>query len=186
MRELVAIVGDKLAADVCLMAYLDDPTIALRHGSAAACGQPSETHNSEPIRTEQEHWPADFCNAVVTFGQFSASPSTSLRPGPQESWTFRVGIFTHAVIHLASGEERSGKLWALDIYTMVRRILAQERERRPCAEEAVYVGFQQHEGDVIPHSWNAQLGAWQIVTRFRWDVVSRGIQPPLEAGCCPE
>lgn len=181
MRELAAIVGDKLAGDPCLADYLDDPNIILRHGTAYPCTQPAEAHNSQPIRREQQTWPSDFCNAVVTFGQFSRSPAVLL-PGPRSSWTFRVGIFVHDVVRV-DGVDYQGDLWCLDIYAMVIRILEWEKERRSCTDQVLVVE-QFHEGDQIPHEWYPPLRAWRIVTRFRWNVIQRGILPPSVSGCC--
>lgn len=181
-RNLAAIVYDDLMNDVCLANFLDTEHLTV-HGTDTSCDMPINVHSARPVRREAQGWPGDFDRAVVTFGRFSRSPFSPDNAKWFESWTFVISIFVRETVRDEQGDPIStGDLWALDIYDIILRVLAWTNSQQACGSE-VFVAQREHEGDIIELSYNEQLGAWQISTRFRWTVISRGTRAGVPE-CC--
>jgi hypothetical protein len=186
-RAIYASIVDTLEADSCLMELLDTPIQTIGHGSSDVCDQPAETEITRPIRRESQGWPADFQRAIVTIGRLGASPFATETAKWLESWTFVVSIFVRESPLTDDGDALgTGDMYALDIYQEVRRLLAWAKTQVVCPNE-IAVLRKWHEGDIIELSFNEKDRLWQIATRFRWDVVSRGLEAMAEVcNPCPD
>jgi hypothetical protein len=189
-RAIIATIYDLLADDVCLASgYLEPADATTIHGSEDFCDMPLNSHFGRPIRREEQGWPGDFTRAVVTFGRLSRSPrSINQRPWI-ESWTFVVGVWVRQTPKDEMNVPSPGDLWALDIYDMVVRILGWQAGGAAlpleCGEGGmILVPHREHVGDVVDLHFNDKLAAWEIQTRFRWTVISRGLVPPIPDVCC--
>lgn len=185
-RALSAIIYDTLVDDICLGDYLDTPGTTT-HGSEDWCDEPLNTHQRPPIRREDQGWPGDFSRAVVTFGRIGRSPWSDSKVGWVESWTFVIGIWVRQTVTSNEGERSPGDLWAMDIYDSVVRALGWDQRglAQDCRNGLILVARRRHVGDIVPLTFNEDLGAWEIQTRFRWAAVSRGLIAPQPPACCP-
>lgn len=184
-RDISAHIYDALTLDLCMGDYLEPPGTTT-HGSEEHCDQPVNQHVSRPVRREEQGWPGDFNRAVVTFGRLSRSPFAFNRVKWAESWTFVVGIWVRQTVVDDDGERSPGDLWAQDIYANVVRALAWTKGNADLDCTGRFLVFERnHEGDIVPLHYNSDLGAWEIQTRFRWGIVSRGLIAPVPACCEP-
>jgi hypothetical protein len=186
-RALVATIYDLLTNDPCLAPYLDPADELVTHGGEDPCGQPFEVHALERIRRAEQGSPGDFCRAVVTFGGFSRTPFFGFNDRSRETWSFIVGIFVRSTVTGDDGTISVGDTWALDMYDHVVRILGWgplPANRPECPAEFL-VARMAHVGDTSPLSFQEDLRAWRILTRFSWITIGEGLRIPA-ADCCGE
>lgn len=186
-RAIMAQVYDTLRGDTCLTALLDTEGQTVGHGTAEACDQPAETEIMRSVRRESQGWPADFQRAIVTVGRLTRSPFSVETVKWLESWSFVVSIFVRESPLSDDGHALgAGDLYALDIHDQVVRLLAWLKTQIDCPSE-IGVLRKWHEGDIIELSYNEKDRLWQIASRFRWDVVSRGLEVMAEVcNPCPD
>jgi hypothetical protein len=181
-RGLSAIVYDSLVSDPCLIPYLDTDDETVAHGTDDFCDESRSSHHLPSVRREQQGWPGHFRRAIVTFGRFGKLP---LRPNSNrpnlENWSFTVNIFTRSPVVDENGAPMGeGDLVAQDIYHHVVRILGWDQTppaSQPCGPDFIIYN-RVHEGDSFGLSWVEDRRWWQIGTRFRWTVLSRGLIAP--------
>jgi hypothetical protein len=184
-RALTSLIGDMLAADVCLADYLDTPSTTT-HGSEDWCDQPVNQHGHPQIRRELQGWPGDFKRAIVTYGRLGRSFFTVDKKPWVESWTFVVGLWSRQTVIANDGERSPGDLWLLDMYDSVVRILGWEKGANglvDCDDPLVLIARKEHVGNIVDLTFNESLGCWELQTRFRWIVISRGLTVPVPS-CC--
>jgi hypothetical protein len=183
-RAILSTIGDLLLADACLPTWLDPVDELVAHGSTQYCDEPPTSHVSRPVARFDQGAPGDFTRAVVRFGSLSRGLlGVELDPN-LEAWTFRVSGFAHDLIQV-DGQESNGSLWLEDIRDAVIRILAWQRTELPCTASSLIAIFQQfHDGTVLPVDYDENKGVWTFQEQFRWVVMSRGVTPPVDSGCC--
>lgn len=169
--------------DPCLLPLLDREEDT-SHGSLAFCDEPESTHSGRPIRREQQGWPGDFSRAVVTVGRLSRAPAAFTRRPWLESWSFVVSVFCRETIKLDNGSSGgAGDLWCQDIRDHVARILGWNADLGSTCEQGFAVLTRRHETTVLPINYNEKQRHWTAQDRFRWLVLSRGLEAPVCVPC---
>jgi hypothetical protein len=183
-RDLSAAIYDLLANDPCLGYFLDTKEAPLAHGSTALCDEHESYHVGRPIRREQQRWPSDFSRAIITFGRFARAPySPGNRPW-LENWTFVVSIFVQEQVVLDDGTNvGAGDLWMRDIYDHVVRVLGWNPGTPIGCGAPFRLLSRGHVGPAREENFNTDQRYWNLSTRFRWILVSRGIVAPVCVPC---
>lgn len=181
-RLILAEIYTELTADLCLPALLDPVGQHVTHGGTL-CDQPTTGHDAFPVRRFEQGEPGDFTKAVVAFGALSRGTVLIGAPRGLEAWTFRVhGWARPNLVH--DGMSTVGDLHLEDIRDAVVRILAWTETRLSCGGDLLVLR-KEHDGTVLPTSFDDAKAVWQFQEQFRWQVMSRAVRAPVEHCPCP-